>query len=443
MSFFPQNFFFPGGVHPDDRKVATQTPIDIPPLLPVYTVPLSMHIGAPAKPIAKPGDKVLKGQLLAEANGFVSAPVHSPTSGILGPMGTCRNPQGMNIPCFTVKSDGEDRSIDPWEPLDPHNSSPEELKKRVADAGIVGMGGASFPTVVKLSPSKPVDVLVLNGVECEPGLTADHRLLLENSDLVLAGAITCATILGVKEIFIGIEANKHDAATYMAEKAAKFGIKVCELKVCYPQGAEKQLIYTITGRKVPTGGLPMDVGCVVSNVGTCAAIGDAVLHGKPLYERVTTITGRPIAKPGKWRLRVGTPYHEAIAFAGGVTEDPAKIISGGPMMGFAIYDLNIPVMKNTSGLLLLAADEIVQYEPHSCIHCGRCNDTCPMLLQPSTITVFTENGRYEDAEHWNAMDCIECGCCSYICPAHRPLVQLIRRAKADIGARRRAAAAKK
>ncbi|MBR0458427.1 MAG: electron transport complex subunit RsxC [Victivallales bacterium] len=440
MSTFLQKFFY-GGIHPDDRKVSKESAIQEAPLFPTYTVPLSMHIGAPAKPVVKPGETVLKGQLLAEAGGFVSAPIHSPTSGKVGPIASCVGPMGNLIPCFTITSDGNDTAAEPMPALDPKESSPADLKKRVGDAGIVGMGGASFPTLVKLSPNKPVDTLILNGVECEPGLTADHRLMLEDPETILAGATACATILGVKNVYVGIEANKPDAIAKMQSLASKYGVQVCELRVRYPQGAEKQLIYAVTGRKVPTGGLPMDVGCVVSNVGSCAAIGEAVLQGKPLYERVTTVTGRPVVNPSNWRLRVGTTYGQAIALAGGVSEDPAKIISGGPMMGFTVYSLDVPIMKNTSGILLLGPEELHQFEYHPCIRCGRCNDHCPMQLMPATLGTTAENARYDLAEAWNATDCIECGCCSYVCPSHRPLVQFIRRAKADIMTRRRAAAA--
>lgn len=436
---------FYGGIHPAEGKIAHSSPIQDPPLLETYTVPLQQHIGAPAKPLVKTGDKVLKGQPIAEPGGFVSAPIHAPTSGQVTAMTMCLGPLGNQMPAMVITSDGQDTPDEPMPALDPVNSSPEDLKKRIGDAGIVGMGGAAFPTLVKLSPppNKPIDTLILNGVECEPCLTADHRLMLEKPELILAGAKACATILGVKNAMLAIEANKPDAVELMEKLAAPYGITVRKLKVRYPQGAEKQLIYALTGRKVPCGGLPMDVKCVVQNVGTAAAIGEAVTLGKPLYERVTTVTGTPIVNPGNWRLKTGTLYKDAVRLAGGVNQDPAKIISGGPMMGMSVYSLDIPVMKNTSGILMLAPEEVVQYESNPCIRCGRCNDNCPMGMMPGILSAQIENLRYELAEEWHVADCIECGCCSYGCPAHRPLVQHMRRAKAEVMAKRKAKAPKK
>jgi electron transport complex protein RnfC len=355
-------------------------------------------------------------------------------------------PSGATVPAVEIASDGEDTADESLTPIeDWRNAAPERLKERIVQAGIVGLGGAAFPTAVKLSPppAKPIDVLILNGVECEPYLTADHRLMLERPDTIVDGALIIARVLGVKTVIIGIELNKPDAIEIMRAGAKNSEIEVQGLRVQYPQGAEKQLIYALTGRKVPTAGLPMDVGCVVQNVGTAAAVADAVLRGKSLYERVTTVTGTPVATPGNWRLRVGTPYSEALALAGGVNEDPAKLISGGPMMGMSVYSLDIPIMKSTSGLLLLGRDELTQFESTACIRCGRCVDNCPMALMPGTLSVQIETEHYDLAEAWHALDCIECGCCAYGCPAHRPLVQHMRRAKGEIMARRRAAQAKK
>jgi electron transport complex protein RnfC len=257
----------------------------------------------------------------------------------------------------------------------------------------------------------------------------------------VTGARIIARILGVKQTWIAIEANKPDAEAALREKAAGADVRVQRLRVRYPQGAEKQLIYALTGRRVPAGGLPMDVACVVQNVGTAAAIAEAVLEGKPLYERVTTVTGTPVVNPGNWRFRVGTPFRAALTLAGGVKADTAKLISGGPMMGMSVYSLDVPVMKNTSGILLLAPREVSQFSSGACIHCGRCVEACPMLLTPATLSVQIENERFDLAEAWNAADCIECGGCAYVCPAKRPLVQHLRRAKSEIMARRRAAQA--
>lgn len=435
---------FGGGVHPrEGKELSAGSAIQTAPLLERYVVPLSQHIGAPAKALVDKGDTVLRGQCLAEATGFVSVPTHAPTSGTIKAMTECPGPAGTMIPAVELVSDGNDEADQALAPIpDWQATDPDTLKDRIAEAGIVGMGGAAFPTHVKLSPppAKPIKVLILNGVECEPYLTADHRLMLEAVDRILTGAAILARVLNVTEIHIGIERNKPDAIELMRTAAAAKGIHVVPLRVRYPQGAEKQLIYAVTGRRVPTGGLPMDVGCVVQNVATAAAVTDAVCDGKPLYERVTTVTGVPVATPGNWRLRVGTPFSEVLALAGGVTEDPAKLISGGPMMGMSVNSLDVPIMKSTSGILLLQAQEISQFTGEACISCGRCVDACPMNLMPGTLSVQIENERFDLAAQWFAADCIECGCCAFVCPAHRPLVQHLRRGKAEVLAKRRAAA---
>jgi electron transport complex protein RnfC len=410
-------FRFYGGVHPKQEKLAKGVAIEYAPLLERYTVPLQMHIGAPAKLLVQKGSKVLRGQLLAEAGGFVSAPIHSPTSGTVKEVTTCLGVTGTQWQAVIIESDGEDTAADPLPPIaDWQEADPEILKKRIAEAGIVGMGGAAFPTHVKLSPppEATIDTLIINGVECEPCLTADHRLMLENPEQIVRGILIVARILGVKNIFLGIEKNKPDAVEVMMEKAKGTDIRVCPLEVRYPQGAEKQLIYALTKRKVPTGGLPLAIGCIVQNIASVCAIADAVIDGVPLYERVTTVTGTPLVSPGNWHFRVGTLYEDAIRLAGGVKEDPAKIISGGPMMGISVYSLQIPITKNCSGILLLSPQEVSQYQSKSCIRCGRCNDTCPMQLMPGILSVQIENERFELAENWHVLDCMECGCCSYV-----------------------------
>jgi len=438
----PKPVYFSGGVHPHEGKAPTAAaPIAAAPLLPLYTVPFQQHIGAPPKPVVAKGDRVLRGQVLAEANGVVSAPVHAPTSGVVKDIVDIASPMGRLGPSVLLEADGQDTPAEPLAPIAAwQEAAPEALRQRIAEAGIVGMGGAAFPAAVKLAPppSKRIDTLILNGVECEPCLTADHRLMLEAPEPILTGALIMARILGVKTILVGIEQNKPDAIALLGAAAAPLGIQVQGLRVRYPQGAEKQLIYALTGRKVPTGGLPMDVGVVVQNVGTSAAVAAAVREGTPLYERVTTITGTPVASPGNWRLRVGTSYAKAIELAGGITGDTAKVISGGPMMGFSVYDLETPVMKNTSGILLMAPSEVSQYQSHACIRCGRCIDACPMHIMAEALSVQIENERYDLAERTRVLDCIECGCCAYACPAHRPLVQHMRRAKQEVLARRRA-----
>ena len=435
---------FYGGIHPSEGKVSNKEDIINAPLQELYTVPLQQHIGAPAKMVVQKGDHVLRGQLLGEPGGFVSAAVHSPTSGTVKDVTTCLGPAGATLPAVVIESDGEDKAADPLPPFENwQDADPAALKARVGEAGIVGMGGATFPTFVKLSPppNVKIDTIILDGVECEPCLTADHRLMLETPEKIVKGAQIIGRILGVKRIIIAIELNKPDAIETMTKAAEGTDVEVAPLVVRYPQGAEKQLIYALTGRKVPSGGLPAAVGCVVSNVGTTAAIYEAVCLGKPLYERVTTVTGTPVVKPGNYRFRVGTLYRTALELCGGVSEDPAKIISGGPMMGMAVYSLDIPVMKGTSGILLLSRDELVQYSPSACLRCGRCNDVCPMSMMPGILSAQIEHQKFELAEKWHVMDCIECGSCAYICPAGRPLVQHMRRAKAVVNAKKRAAAA--
>ena len=433
---------FIGGVHPDDGKaLSCEKPIRVAPLLEKYVVPVPQNIGKPPKVIVNKGDLVKKGQLIAEADGFVSVPLHSPTSGTVGETVLIPGAVGTMIPAIEIFSDGQDEWGSPLEPIpDWKNTDREILKKRICDAGIIGMGGAAFPSHVKLSPppEKVIDTLILNGAECEPYLTADHRLMLEHPDCVLEGAAIAAKILKVDRVFVGIEENKQNAIDAMKKNAGKYGIKIVPLRVRYPQGAEKQLIMAITGRHVVAGGLPMDVGCVVQNVGTCAAIRAAVVEGHPLIERMTTITGSPVKDPCTWQLRIGTPVAEALKLAGGIVAPAAKLILGGPMMGFAQATLDGSVAKNSSGILLLQAEETGQYTSNPCIRCGRCVDACPMRLLPGPISVLVESEKYDQAEQAFVMDCVECGACSYVCPANRPLIQHFRRAKAEINALRRA-----
>ncbi len=433
---------FIGGVHPDDGKaLSCEKPIRVAPLLEKYVVPVSQNIGKPPKVIVNKGDLVKKGQMIAEADGFVSVPLHAPASGTVGETVLIPGAAGTMIPAIEIISDGQDEWDNTLEPI-PNwkNTDREILKKRILDAGIIGMGGAAFPSHVKLSPppEKVIDTLILNGAECEPYLTADHRLMLEHPNCVLEGAAIAAKILKVNRIFVGIEENKQNAIDAMKEIAGKYGIRIVPLRVRYPQGAEKQLIMAITGRHVVAGGLPMDVGCVVQNVGTCAAIRAAVVEGHPLIERMTTITGTPVKDPCTWQLRIGTPVSEALKLAGGVVAPAAKLILGGPMMGFAQATLDGAVAKNTSGILLLQAEETGQYTSNPCIRCGRCVEACPMRLLPGPISVLVESEKYDQAEQAFVMDCVECGACSYVCPANRPLIQHFRRAKAEINALRRA-----
>ena len=454
---------FPGGIHPNDGKsLSNKEAIKTAPLMKKYVVSLTQHIGAPAKSIVKVGDQVLKGQKIAEAGGFVSVPIHAPTSGEViasgkkaGTGGNIESstektigPAGALMPTLTILADGEDKACEDLKPMPNWQEvDPKELKQRLLDSGLVGMGGAAFPTHVKLSPppESKIDTLILNGAECEPYLTADHRQMLEHTDHMIQGILILKRILGVENVIVGIEKNKPDAIEAMTKAGEKFGIKVVALRVMYPQGSEKQLIYALTERTVPTASLPMATGCVVQNTGTAFATYEAVVLGKPLYERVTTITGTPIVNPGSWKLRIGTSLADVLTLVGGVKDanDVGKVLLGGPMMGMAQFSLDVPIMKNASGVLLLSKKEVSQYTSSPCIRCGKCIEVCPMNLMPSSMGVQIEKERFDMAEDTNVMDCIECGCCSFVCPSHRPLVQLFRRGKAEINKNRRLAANKK
>jgi len=432
---------FPGGVHPAYNKEATNTKrLERPPLFERYILPLTQHIGAPARPVVKKGDPVFKGTLLAEPGGFVSASIHSPTSGTVKAVKPMPHPWGTNMMAIEISADGEDILCPKIVPNNTESLDPGALRKILLNSGLVGMGGAAFPTHVKLTPprEKTIDTLVLNGAECEPYLTADHRLMVEQARKIVTGARILARILGVQRICIGIEDNKPDAISALQEASeGDRNIEVYSLHVTYPQGAEKQLIFAILRRKVPAGGLPMDVGVVVQNVGTAAAASDAVTLGLPLIERVTTVTGSGIANPGNLVLRVGTLVSDVVVCRGGMSADTVKIINGGPMMGMAMADINLPVLKGSSGLLFLQKEEVVQFNHQPCIRCGHCVDACPMGLLPCIISNFAENELFDELEELNVVDCMECGSCAYVCPSSRILVHHLKRGKAEVIARRR------
>ncbi len=427
---------FFGGVHPEYHKELSQNKaVEEMPLPEKFIVYFSQNIGASPEPLVKKGDEVKKGQPIAKPSGFVSVPVHAPTSGKIEAIDIFPHPAGSDLPAVVIASDGEDVWAEGLNvEQDTDSLSPDRIREIIRDAGLVGMGGATFPTHVKLSPpeGKCIDLLILNGAECEPYLTADHRLMLEHASEILEGASFFAKVLGVKRVIIGIEKNKPDAIETMRKATVeRAGYEVAELDVRYPQGAEKQLIYALTGRRVPAGGLPMDVGVLVQNVGTAYAAYEAVKFNRPLIQRVVTVTGAGIKEPKNVLARVGTRFEDIVSFCGGLHEDTAKVISGGPMMGVAQYSLDASVTKGTSGIVALKIDEVVQFVSDPCIRCGRCVQVCPMRLNPSALSIFIEMYHFEEAVEYNVTDCIECGCCAYVCPSRRPLVHHFKRGKLE------------
>jgi electron transport complex protein RnfC len=428
---------FRGGIHPPYNKNLTNNkPIEKATLPKKVIIPMGMHLGAPCEPMVKVGEIVKKGQKIGEGKAFVSAPAHASISGKVTAVEPRPWPGGGPMMSVVIESDGKDElyeGVTPSNPLD--KLSPDEIKSLIREAGITGLGGAGFPTQVKLSPppEKSVDTIIVNAAECEPYITADHRLLLERPEDIVLGLEAVMKATGVKNSFIGIENNKLDAVDSIKKALqGKEGIKVAILATKYPQGGEKQLIKAVTGREVPSGGLPMDVGVIVNNAGTCAAIANAIKTGLPLIERITTVTGSGIRKPKNLLIRIGTPLIDIIEQCGGFKGKPGKVLMGGPMMGLAQSQLEAPAIKGTSGLLVLEKGDVRLYEPSPCIRCARCVDACPINLLPTNLAKFSEKNMWDEAENYHAMDCIECGCCSFVCPAHIPLTQHIRIAKSHI-----------
>ena len=431
---------FKGGIHPPDNKHWTShKAIEDCPLPDELVVPLSQHIGAPSVACVEVGQHVAKGQEIGSAKGFVSVPVHASTSGEVVAIENRPHPFGTSLPAVVIKPDGEDSWSSNLQFTDPGSLTSDELIEKVRQAGVVGMGGAAFPAHVKMSPppEKPIHTLLFNGVECEPYLTSDHRMMLEESERVLQGVALLQYVYCAERVVIGIEANKPDAIALMKKQCADAPVEILPLQVKYPQGAEKQLIFAATGREVPSGGLPMDVGVAVHNVSTAAAVTDAVMLGRPLIERVCTVTGPAIKEPKNLRIRIGMPLSHLVEVCGGLVEEPGKIILGGPMMGFTQVGFDVPVIRGSSGLLLLREEDIANSPEGPCIRCARCVQACPMNLMPTTIAAYARRDLVVETEEYCAMDCIECGSCSYVCPASIPLVQLIRHGKAAVLAKKR------
>lgn len=421
---------FKGGIHPYEGKELTMDK-DVIEYLPKGDVvyPLSQHIGKPAKPVVKKGDHVLAGDLIAEADGFVSANIHASVSGIVKVIEPRLTSSGSKVESIVIENDGLYESKE-FVPNDKKISefSKEEIIGAIKDAGIVGMGGAGFPTHVKLSPKEPdkIDRIIVNASECEPYLTSDYRRIMDEADKVIDGLKIVLSLFPGSKGIIGIEDNKPKAIALLKEKLADDpDITVNKLKTKYPEGAERQLIYANTGRYINSKMLPADAGCIVHNVDTVYAISEAVREGKPLMDRLVTVTGDAIENPVNIKVKLGTSYKELVEAAGGFKENPAKIIAGGPMMGKAIYTLDLPATKSSSAILCMTKDEVTEYESSACIRCGRCVSVCPGRVMPNMLSDLAEAGAIDEFVANNGMECCECGCCSYVCPAKRHLTQTI------------------
>lgn len=432
---------FSQGIHPEYRKQKTEGSSIIEAAVPKKVIiPLHQHTGATCEPLVKVGDEVTEGQKIGDTSKFISAPVHASISGKVTKIDKFLHPCGVGILSVVVESqevqspkskvDIGQRTLD--------SISAEEIRKSVREAGIVGLGGAAFPTHVKLTPpeGKTIDTILINGCECEPYITADHRVMLERTADLLIGAKLIAKATGAKKIIFGVEDNKKDAIKVLRteirtkpEQGMTDGIEVVEVETKYPQGGEKMLIKAILDREVPSGGLPLDVGVVVSNVGTAVAVAEAVKSGISLTKRVVTVTGSGIKEPKNLLVRIGTPIAEIINQCGGLAENAHKIIIGGPMMGVSQFTLEIPVVKATCCILVLTKEDIVEKEIYPCIKCACCIDHCPMYLMPTRLAAYAENAKYGEFEDWGGQDCIECGCCAYVCPANIPIVHWIKLAK--------------
>ncbi len=429
--------FSVGGIHPDKYKITSDLPIRDAGIPDMLYVPVKQHIGAPAKILVKKGDRVKVGTLLADADGIVSADVHAPASGEVVKIEEIVGEVGYLEQMITIKTDGDeweesiDRSLDIVREI---TASPEQIVATIRAAGIVGMGGAGYPTPIKATvpAGKKIDCIILNGIECEPYLTADDRLMQEKAEQIIIGAKILNKALGIQKAIIAIDENKPHAIETMRKLTRSYvGVNVAVCATKYPQGSEKQLIAAVTGREVPPGCLPVDVNCVVQNVGTVYAVYEAVQKHKPLFERIVTVSGDDVKNPGNYRVRIGTPASYLIEQVQ-PSETPGKIIFGGPMMGTAATNLAAPVTKTTSGILLLKTASVLDPEQTACIRCGRCSEVCPQGLQPFAITGYVRRGEYQEAKKIHVLDCMECGSCSYTCPARIPLTDYCKLAKYEI-----------
>ena len=429
-----------GGVHPEENKISTNAKIEVFPLPKQAVVFLNQHLGAPATPVVAKGDAVKTGQLIAKAEAFVCANIHSPVTGTVNKIDTMKDIFGYNKTAIVIDvAETEEwvETVDTTPDIKREITlSQKEIIDKMKEMGIVGLGGATFPTHIKymIPEGKKAEYLLINAAECEPYLTSDHRVILDHTEEVLIGISVLRKALGVPKAYIGIENNKPEPIARLQEMAKQFeGIEVVPLKVKYPQGAEKQLIYSITHRSVPSGKLPIDVGCVVNNIGTAFSVYEAVQKNKPLIETIMTVTGKSLGQQQhNYVVRIGTPFSDLANYIGGLPEDTCKIISGGTMMGKAIVNIDGPIVKGTSSMLLISEKEAYRYEEQDCIRCGKCVKACPMGLEPYLFSSLINNGKFQEAADNHLMDCMECGCCLFSCPAHKPLTDEIRLAKTKL-----------
>lgn len=427
-----------GGVHPEENKFSAGKPIETLAVPKIASIPVAQHLGAPAVPIVKPGDKVKVGQLIAKSEGFISANIHSSVSGTVKKIEQIPDASGYKKVAIIIEVEGDEwiEDIDRSENIVSEITySKEEIIQKIADAGIVGLGGATFPTHVKLNipKGKKAELIIINAVECEPYLTCDHQLMLEKGEEIITGVRLLMKALDVNRAIIGIENNKPDAIENLQKIASQYqGIEVQALEVKYPQGGEKQLVKALIDREVPSGGIPIDVGIVAFNIGSVYATYEAIQKNKPLFERVLTVTGKSVRYPANYKVRIGTPISEVINATGGLPEDTGKIINGGPMMGKAINNVDIPVIKGSSGILLIQEDEAARKPANACIRCGKCIAACPQGLEPYLLMALAERSIFDRLEKSGITDCMECGSCSYTCPANRPILDYIRFGKTSV-----------